>query len=239
MAAQFHSQKVAGGLTEARFNLDVDGELVPGALFLPADLAEPAPLLFIQHPGMGSKDDYFVREPSMLWARRGWICAGIDAPMHGDRASHDPLAMFRDRDRMPVVAAQFANEVHAAIDAIAAQFPVDQARVGYIGYSLGSMLGIPAVAKDGRFKAAAFCLVGEGGLVGPATGEGSVVPGLSNVAVRIVGKTNDELIPRERTEALYDALTGEKDIVWLPGGHYEIGADVIEAAGAWMASKLA
>jgi predicted esterase len=238
MSAQFHSQQVADGLTEVRFILDVSSERVPGALFLPSDLDEPSPLVFIQHPGMGSKDDYFVREPSMLWARKGWICAGLDAPMHGDRASHDPLSMFRDREAMPRVVAQFAAEVTAAIDAIAEHFPVDTGRIGYIGYSLGSMLGIPAVARDGRFKAAAFCLVGEGGLVGPASGEGSDVPGLANVAVRIVAKTHDELIPRERTEALFEALSGERDIVWRPGGHFEIGTDVIDAARDWLSEKL-
>jgi predicted esterase len=65
-----------------------------------------------------------------------------------------------------------------------------------------------------------------------------VVPQLAAVAVRIVAKTADELIPRERTEALYDALPGEKDIVWLPGGHFEIGNDVIDAAGSWLAAHL-
>lgn len=54
------------------------------------------------------------------------------------------------------------------------------------------------------------------------------------MAVRIVAKTSDELIPRAATEALYEALPGEKDIVWLPGGHFEIGPNVIEAAGDWM-----
>lgn len=237
--AQFAATVVADGLAEVRFSLVVDGERVPGALFMPSDLDEPAPLVFIQHPGTGSKDDYFVREPSMLWARRGWICVGIDAPLHGDRDEHDPMRLFRDRERMPDIAAQFAREVSAVIDAVAEQYPVDPGRIGYAGYSMGAMLGVPAVASDGRFRAAAFCLVGEGGFVGPATGDQSVVPGLREVAVRIVGKTDDELIPRERTEALFDALPGEKDIVWLPGGHYEIGPDVINAAGSWLAERLA
>jgi predicted esterase len=64
------------------------------------------------------------------------------------------------------------------------------------------------------------------------------VPKLSSVAVRIVGKAQDELIPRERTEALYNALEGEKDIRWLPGGHFEIGPDVIRAAEEWLRAKL-
>jgi fermentation-respiration switch protein FrsA (DUF1100 family) len=58
------------------------------------------------------------------------------------------------------------------------------------------------------------------------------------VAVRVVGKTADELIPRERTEALFAALPGEKDLQWLPGGHFEIGPDVVKLAEQWMAEKL-
>jgi hypothetical protein len=76
-------------------------------------------------------------------------------------------------------------------------------------------------------------------MVGPATGADSLLPAMSHVSVRIVGKESDELIPRARTEALFDALPGEKDIVWLPGGHYTIGPDVIDSAGQWMAAKLA
>src|SRR6185436_4785804 len=99
-------------------------------------------------------------------------------------------------------------------------FPVNMERLGFVGYSMGSMLGLPAVARDGRFKAAAFCLVGEGGLVGAVEGPGADAPRLSGVAVRIVGKLQDQLIPRERTEALYESLPGQKDIRWLPGGHF-------------------
>lgn len=227
-------ERVDDGLRTVRFTLEVAGERVPGAAWLPADLDEPAPLVLIQHPATSSKDDYFVADAAQRWAMRGWICAGIDAPMHGERDNFDPMGLFRDRERYPALTAQFANEVTAVIDTLAEHLPVDMTRLGYVGYSMGSMLGVAAVSKDGRFKAAAFCLVGEGGLVGAATGEGSYVPGLRGVAVRIVAKTSDELIPRAATEALYEALPGEKDIVWLPGGHFEIGPNVIEAAGDWM-----
>jgi predicted esterase len=187
---------------------------------------------------MGSKDDYFVADVARMWARRGWVCAGLDAPLHGDRREHNPMGLFRERDRYPAVRAQFAAEVTRLIDLLAAEYLVDVTRLGFTGFSLGSMIGLPAVATDGRFKAAAFCLVGEGGLVGEATGNESFVPRLANVATRIVAKQQDELISRASTEALYDALPGEKDIKWLPGGHFEIGPDVIDAAGEWLKAKL-
>lgn len=223
---------------EVRFRVDGPHEEVPGVVYLPRDAEAPLPFVLIQHPGMGSKDDYFVGEVARQWARRGWVCGGIDAPLHGEREDHDPMALFRDRDRYPEIAAQFAEEVTAVIDALAEELPLDRGRLGYIGYSLGSMLGVPAVARDGRFRVASFCLVGEGGLVGPATGETSVVAGLDGVAVRIVGKTGDEVVPRSATEALYAAIPGPKDIVWLPGGHFEIGPDVIKAAVDWVKERI-
>ena len=148
------------------------------------------------------------------------------------------MSLFRNPDRYPEIRAQFAAEVSTMLDLLSARLPVDRSRLGFVGYSMGSMLGIPAVARDGRFKAAAFCLVGEGGLVGNVEGPEADVPLLKNVATRVVGKLQDQLIPRERTEALYNALPGVKDIRWLPGGHFEIGPDVIRLAEEWLLAKL-
>jgi len=232
------TEDLVGDVREVRFFVEVAGESVPGLVCLPTESPERMPLVLMQHPGMGSKDDYFVRDIAMAWAKRGWACGGIDAPLHGDRAEHNPMALFRQPERYPEIRAQFAGEITATIDALAEALPIDISRLGFIGYSLGSMLGLPAVARDGRFKVAAFCLVGEGGIVGSARGEDSDVARLGQVAVRIVGKTNDELIPREATEALFAALPGEKDLVWLPGGHFEIGPDVVKAAGDWIAARI-
>ncbi|MGI8927100.1 MAG: alpha/beta hydrolase family protein [Tepidiformaceae bacterium] len=235
---QVTGQAIIGALRQVRFSVAVEGERVPGTVYVPLDADAAMPLVLIQHPGMGSKDDYFVDEPAKVWAQRGWVCGGIDAPLHGERDEHDPMRVFRDPGAGAKVAAQFAAELTATVDALAEELTIDLSRLGYVGYSLGAMLGVRALAGDGRFRAAALCLVGEGGLLGPARGEGSVLPGLAGVAVRILGKTADELIPRAATEALYDALPGEKDLVWLAGGHFEIGDDVIRAAGEWLRQRL-
>jgi dienelactone hydrolase len=238
MASWHATEQLMGDVREVRFAFDLGGETVPGLLYLPAEWAEPMPLVVIQHPGMGSKDDYFMAEVGRQWTRRGWAVGGLDAPLHGERASHDPMALFREPERFPQIRAQFAAEMSAAIDLLAANYPIDLRRLGFVGYSMGSMLGIPAVARDGRFKAAAFCLVGEGGLVGKVAGPEADVAKLGNVAIRVVGKLQDQLIPRAATEALYEALPGPKEIAWFPGGHFEIGPDVISAAGDWMKAKL-
>ncbi len=231
-------EQLLGDIREVNFWFRCGGELVPGVAYLPTGASEPMPLVQIQHPGMGSKEDYWVSEVGQRWAKRGWVCVGLDAPLHGERQTHDPMALFRDPGRYEAVRAQFAAEVARMLELLPGVLPIDTGRMGYVGYSLGSMIGIAAVARSGRFRAAAFCLVGEGGLTGGVEGPDSDAAKLGSVAVRIVGKTADELIPRERTEALFAALPGEKDLRWLPGGHFEIGPDVVRLAEEWMAAKL-
>ena len=239
MATAFSSSEdIVGDIREIRFFVEVAGERVPGLVCLPTESPEPMPLVLMQHPGMGSKDDYFVRDIAMAWARRGWACGESTHRFTATAPNMIPWRCFASPNVTREIRAQFAAEVTATIDSLAAELPIDITRLGFIGYSLGSMLGIPAVARDGRFKVAAFCLVGEGGIAGSATGDESDVAKLGNVAVRIVGKTKDELIPRAATEALFAALPGEKDIVWLPGGHFEIGPDVVKAAGDWIAARI-
>jgi predicted esterase len=231
MAELSVSEQVMGDVRGARVSFEHDGERVPGTVFLPVEHDEPMPLVFIQHPLTSSKDDYFVREPSIMWARRGWVCVGLDAPYHGD-----PMSLMQDAETYTEAAGRYAEELHEAIELVAGRYPVDMSRLGFVGYSFGSAIGLPAVVADGRFKAAAFCLIGEGGVGGMPLGE--FAAGLAGVAVRVVGKLQDEFISRESTEALYATLPGKKDITWLPGGHFEIGPDVVQAAGDWLKAEL-
>ena len=211
----------------------------PGRLWLPEGEEGPLPLVLIQHPGMSGKDDAIVSGPARAWAlAHGWACCGLDAPGHGERRTADPLAALRDPERAATLAAQFAGEVHDALTALAERYPIETARLGYYGYSLGAMLGVRAVAGDGRFRAAVFAAAGTGPLTGPATGEGSHLAGLADVAVRIIAKARDEIVPAEATLALYAGVPGEKDLVTLPGGHFTIGDDVAGAAAAWLAAKV-
>ena len=100
------------------------------------------------------------------------------------------------------------------------------------------MLGVPAVAGDGRFRAAVFAAAGTGALSGPADGPASHLPALANVAVQVIAKERDEIVAREATEALHAGLPGEKDLLTLPGGHFDVGDDVAAAAEEWLAARL-
>lgn len=231
--AQFESsESESGGLRDIRFRL---GE-TPGRLWLPeSDEGETLPLVFIQHPGMSSKDDAIVSGPARAWATaHRWACLGLDAPGHGERAVPDPFAAMRDAEQAAAMAVQFAGEVAAAVDALAERHAIDVGRLGYYGYSLGAMLGVPAVAGDGRFRAAVFAAAGTGPLSGPAEG----LARLAGTAVRVIAKERDEIVSPDATMELFAGLPGEKDLVTLPGGHFAIGDDVVGTAEEWLAAKL-
>ena len=229
------SEREYGGLREVRFRT---GE-APGLLWLPDGEEGPFPLVLIQHPGMSSKDDFIVSGPAQAWATtHRWACLGLDAPGHGERAVPDPFAAMRDPEQAAAMAAQFAGEVTEAVDELAERYPIDTGRLGYYGYSLGAMLGVPAVAGDGRFRAAVFAAAGTGPLCGSAEGDGSHLEGLAEVAVRVIAKERDEIVSGEATIELYAGIPGEKDLVTLPGGHFAIGDEVVGAAEEWLAAKL-
>lgn len=231
--SQFESsESESGGLRDIRFRL---GE-TPGRLWLPeSDEGETLPLVFIQHPGMSSKDDAIVAGPARVWATaHRWACLGLDAPGHGERAVPDPFAAMRDPEQAAAMAGQFAGEVAAAVDALAERYPIDVERLGYYGYSLGAMLGVPAVAGDGRFRVAVFAAAGTGPLSGPAEG----LAGLTGTAVRVIAKERDEVVSPDATMELFAGLPGEKDLVTLPGGHFAVGDDVVGAAEEWLVAKL-
>ncbi|HCU99880.1 MAG: hypothetical protein CL897_06620 [Dehalococcoidia bacterium] len=229
------TEKQRGNLREILFRLDK----IPGLLWLPDSKEDRVPLVLIQHPGMSRKEDAIVSGPAQEWAtHHGWACLGLDAPGHGERAVADPFEAMRDPEQAAAMAAQFAKEVVTTVDLLAERYPIDRERLGYYGYSLGAMLGIPAVSGEHHFRAAVFAAAGTGLLSGPAKGEGSHLAGLRDVAVRIIAKERDEVISLTSTMELYEGLGPEKDLLTLPGGHFAIGNDVAEAAVEWLASKL-
>lgn len=235
MATFKATEQKQGALREILFRLDE----TPGLLWLPDSEDGLLPLVLIQHPGMSRKEDAIVSGPAQEWAaNHGWACLCLDAPGHGERAVADPFAAMRDPEQATAMASQFAKEVGAAVDALAEQYPIDRDRLGYYGYSLGGMLGVPAVSGDQRFRAAVFAAAGTGLLSGPAKGQGSHLAGLRDVAVRVIAKEKDEVISISSTMELYEALGPEKDLITLPGGHFAIGNEVAEAAVVWLAAKL-
>ncbi len=110
--------------------------------------------------------------------------------------------------------------------------------VGFAGFSMGGLFGVPLVATDERIKAAAIVIAGSTRVSYPqrfgrldkhmrerlAVTDPTVhAPRVGDRPVLLLNADADELVSREAALALYDAFTGPKELVFMPGTHTEWG----------------
>ena len=244
------------GVTERRFDLEVDGQVVPGIEWVPEGRAETAlPTVLIGHGGTQHK-----RVPNVLSLGRrlvrhlGYRAVAIDAPGHGDRVT-DHAAAEKARERLGAAIASGQPMRLTAEDATAwaerttrggAEWKavvdryeplVDGGRLGYWGVSMGTMIGLPLVASEPRVKAAVFGLAGLGNRPGM---EGLEAAARSlTIPVLFLFQWHDELMTPEAGTALFDAIgSAEKTMHVNPGGHVAIPLHERDAAEAFYVRHL-
>lgn len=232
----------ADGLRVLRFTISsIHGQRVPGVLITDAERTAPRPLILMLHGAGGSKDEYYIRDVAKSWAPYGFACAAIDAPHHGERATRpfDFLSLlsqpYAGRDH----AVQAVVDLRRTLDYLETRPEVDPERTGFLGFSMGTILGVPFCALDRRVKAACFTIGGAGvwtwaaqvaapdvrrdaTLVAQLLDPAHFAPYLAPRPVLMVNGTRDELIPRRAAELLYESLREPKRIIWYDGGHADI-----------------
>lgn len=236
------SQSVEKGVVERRFDLKVEGEVVPGIIWSPEGGEGPTPVVLIGHGGTQHK-----RVPNVLGlARRfvrhlGYAAVAIDAPGHGDRVN-DPAAAEEARrnleariaagpgrgsvmDMGPEQARAWVErtmrgvaEWKATLDALEADGVVAPGRVGYWGVSMGTAIGLPFVASEPRVNAAVLGLAGLSNRAGADNFEKGARS--LSIPVLFVFQWDDELMSRQSGLDLFDAIgSAEKAMHIHPGGH--------------------
>jgi dienelactone hydrolase len=154
--------------------------------------------------------------------------------------------------------ATFVAEWRAAFEAAGEVKGVDAGRAGYIGFSMGTLLGVPTVAGIPEIKAAVFGLGGVPRMGGvgdlakkygapdaavaminaedDAELRGQVVIDaartLHDRQVLLLNMTEDEVFPIEGAFEFLKALPGPSRIAFFKGGHMEMPAEALDLA-AW------
>jgi cephalosporin-C deacetylase-like acetyl esterase len=238
---RFVSEEISEGVSERLFELDVDGDTVPGALWVPADAAGGRPLVLMGHGGTQHKKvDTLLARARRYVRHYGYAVAAIDAPGHGARITAEEQAersawiqrrIAERRPADPELARDLAARAVKAIpewqatldalqklDVIGADGPV-----GYWGVSMGTGIGIPFVSTEPRITAAVFGLAGlNHGNQAMADAAGKIT-----IPVEFVLQSDDEIVSRDAGFALFDALAStEKTLHLNPGGH--VGIPVFE-----------
>lgn len=204
--------------------IEIDG--VPARTYVPPGADA---VLLLGHGGGRSKDSTrFVTLARRYATETGLAVVCPDAVDHGERrvegATPGVPAGWHSRTIDQMVA-----EWRATADAVAAIGPA----VAFVGFSMGSIFGMPAVAAMPSIRAAVFVVGGiptadhiddpplRGRLLAAATA-------LTHPQVLMLNKADDEIFAVEGVHATFDAIPGvRKDLALWPGDHNDWPDDLI------------
>jgi len=220
--------KRAATVREDRFDLEVEGRLVPGVLWQPVESGADTPLVLAGHGGgfgtAGHKRvEQIVRLAACL-ADYGIATAAIDQPGCGDRPGAEREQARRRTMTIEEAVEQLwtrelvnemARDWQASLDHLLSSWGLGSAGIGYWGLSGGTTFGLPLVALEPRIEAAVL-------------GLNSAVPLMLAYAPRITCPVlytmnlDDHFMSRDACLALFDALaTKDKYVLAYPGNHGE------------------
>jgi pimeloyl-ACP methyl ester carboxylesterase len=231
------SEQISEGVSERLFELDVNGDTVPGALWTPAEAAGPRPLVLMGHGGTQHKKvDTLLSRARRYALNLGYAVAAIDAPGHGDRITPEEQAersaaiqrriserraadpeLMREmvsRETIAVPEWQATLDALQKVDVIGADGPV-----GYWGVSMGTAIGVPFVSAEPRITAAVL------GLAGLTHGNEALAAAAARITIPVefVLQSDDEIVSRDAGFSLFDALGSQEKTLHLnPGGHLGI-----------------
>jgi dienelactone hydrolase len=173
------------------------------------------------------------------FAAEGFAVVAIDAPSHGDRPRDEEfgriaagmragMAAGENPDALVAsvhshLAGQAVADWQAVLTAVQRLDHVGVGPVGYCGTSMGCGLGIPLIAAESRIRAAVLGLLGVHGLAEDAA--------RITVPVRFLVQWDDQLVSREQSLALFDALaSAEKTLHANPGNHGDVPSFEVDSS---------
>lgn len=212
-------------------NTSTSAEGLPCTLWLPD--CTPSGCILMGH-GLGVDREHATNQVAVdALLPHGLAVLAMDAPLHGERQPrpYTPLgrveawqAYWRDRGH---------KELHTEWVALA-DYATERLEVplGYWGLSLATQYGVPFLAKDHRIKAGVLGLHGEGVVLA------HYAPRITQ-PVYFIEQTEDELHPRESTEALFGHLGSEvKELDSNPGAHAAVPLSAITRAAGFLARRV-
>ncbi len=141
----------------------VHDQRVSAIVAVPKGFSPPYPAVLLVHGSGGNKDTSYISWASEMLLKQGFLTLSLDTQYHGDRARpgrsgeiHMPDS-FTMRDGW----VQSVVDLRRAVDYLGTRPDVDKAKIGYMGFSQGGMLG--SVFGGVESRVGAFCLLVPGG----------------------------------------------------------------------------
>lgn len=241
---------------------------VPALLILPKNRGETKlPCVILMH-GLGGDKRMF----QMLWGsltQAGYALFAIDAQYHGERRPSDDIPFFgmypyRARDAL----IQTVIDLRRGVDYLQTRKEIDPDKIGYLGASMGGIIGSMFAAVDERVKAPVLLVAGgdwrilmekstlsvwrDAARNNPKQMEEALrvmdvvdpVNWVGRIAPRPVLFINgdaDDVVPVDSNKALHNAANEPKKIVWYKGGHVPPPTDWLTVIGEvtrWLNTHL-
>jgi cephalosporin-C deacetylase-like acetyl esterase len=231
-----------------QFHVEYDsanGERVPALLNIPTAGQPPYPCVIAQHGYSSRKEDNIIF--ALALARLNICMFAIDAQYHGERSQTGRDIFSTDIDDDVKALIQTVVDLRRAVDYLQSRADVKPDRIGYIGVSMGGIIGSIFTGVDARVQAP-ILIVGGGGWrtlvtlsqIGPAVtmrkhlekqgmDVDEIVKRFSAVEpLNFIGRVaprpllfingkRDTLVPPEANKLLHDAAGEPKTIVWFDG----------------------
>jgi dienelactone hydrolase len=217
-----------------------EGRRVPALVLTPEDANGHRPVVLLGHGAGGSKD-----EPQMLqiarWLvrREAFAVAIIDGPVHGERRSTtNGNVSLEARQALvsPETYQAMAFDWQRTLDVCGELPNVGSERPAYLGFSMGTVLGIMTVAAEPRFCCAVLAI---GGILGEGSGPLSQAAAKIDMPVLMINQSEDKIFSRESTFRLYDKLAGPKRVFFYPGGHTGVPREAMERVREFLHAQMA
>ena len=217
------------------FRIKRDGKRdITGALWLPEG-ASGDTLFCMGHGGSGHR--YQIPQPALAkrFTQEGYPTLAIDGPDHGLRQHGvgGVMGLMQDVQR-PEALDDMADDWDTAIDIVRARDDVDAPKLAYYGLSMGTIFGIPMLARRNDVVAATLGLWGAHERL-PASKTIEAAAGKLSCPVLFIMQLEDETMSREGYLKLFDGLGSKnKRIHANPGLHAFLSLDEVAFAGDFM-----
>ena len=221
------------------------GKTVQGIFLRPkADKAYPCALVL---HGLTNNKEIALKMFGARLLKNGVAILALDAPEHGKGEPKNKS--YWNQPVIEVAVHEGVRNYRSALDWLVKRDDIDPARIGALGYSLGSITSVILGAVDNRVSAFSLCVGGDPFLpvaqvesVAQQQSAFAVSPSLfvSHLAGRPILFQNgrkDAVIVQPAAMLLHNAAKDPKTVAWYNGGH-DLPDAVRARAVDWMVKRL-
>lgn len=205
------------------------------------------PCVLLPH-GLTNNKEIAIKMFGNALVAKGMAVLALDAPGHGH--NEPPNKSYWNKQVITLAVHEGDRNYRRALDYLATRPDVDMARIGLVGYSLGSIMGSILGSVDNRISAFAFCVGGDPFLpIARATVDDKtrneilvVCPSLyikhiPSKPIIMFNGLEDIVVVAPAAKILQAAAPQPNQVVWYTGGH-DVPDAIRARAVDWMTKQL-